>query len=194
MRKKLGLEGKIVVTHIGTLYETKGIDVLIDAVKRIGRDDVKLVLFEFGKETEKYKRMSGPETVWVKKRTGEKSLDYTLMADIYAIPTRDTPYTRSQTPAKVFEAMAMGRAIVASRLSDIPTILENGKAGILTKPDDVESLRKGILKLVDDKKLRQRLGARAKKVYNQRYHYRKQGKKLLEVYDRLQNNLNTFRP
>lgn len=190
LRKKLGLEGKIVVTHIGTLYETKGIDVLINAVKKIGREDVKLMLFEFGKETEKYKKMSGPETIWVKKRTGEKSLDYTLMADIYAIPTKETPYTKAQTPAKIFEAMAMGRAIVASRLGDIPKILENGKAGILAKPGDVESLKRAILKLAGNKRLRKKIGERAKRAYMKHYHYKKQGEKLLRLYDGLENDLN----
>lgn len=191
LRKKLGLEGKIVVTHVGTLYESKGIDLLIKAVKKMERDDVKLVLFEFGKETEKLKKISGPETIWVKKRTGEKSLDYTLMADIYAIPTRDTPYTRAQTPAKIFEAMAMGRAIVASRLSDVPEILENGRAGLLTRAGDVESLKRAILKLAENRKLRNRLGARARRIYNERYHYKKQGKKLLKLYDKIEDNINT---
>jgi glycosyltransferase involved in cell wall biosynthesis len=190
LRKKLGLQGKIVITHIGTLYPTKGIDLLINAVKRINRSDVKLMLFEFGKETEKYKRMTGDETLWVKKRTGEKSLDYTLMADIYVIPTRDTPYTRAQTPAKIFEAMSMGRAIVASKISDMPKMLENGRAGLLAKPDDVESLSKEILRLVNDKKLRLRLGKRAKQAYIRKYHYKIQEKKLLELYERLENSLN----
>jgi glycosyltransferase involved in cell wall biosynthesis len=193
LRKKLKLNGKIVITHIGTLYETKGIDVLINAVKKIGRDDVKLMLFEFGKETEKYKRMSGPETIWVQKKTGEKSLDYTLMADIYAIPTKDTPYTRAQTPAKIFEAMAMGRAIVASRLSDIPKILENGRIGLLAKPGDVDSLKNAILKLVKNKKLRLKLGKRAKEVYRKKYHFKKEGQKLLGLYQKIENSLNTSR-
>lgn len=193
LRKKLGLEGKIVVTHIGTLYETKGIDVLINAVKKINRDDVKLVLFEFGKETERYKKMSGPETIWIKKRTGKKSLDYTLMADIYAIPTKDTPYTRAQTPLKIFEAMAMGRAIVASKIADIPKFLDGGRAGILTKPNDVDSLKSAILKLADNKKLRARMGRNAKKLYEKKYHYRKQAEKLLELYDKLENSLNISR-
>lgn len=190
LRKKLGLEGKTVVTHVGTLYETKGIDILIRAVQAAKSDDIKLVLFEFGKETEKYKRMSGPETVWVKKKTGEKSLDYTLMCDIYAIPTRDTAYTRVQTPAKIFEAMAMGRAIVASSLGDIPAILENGKSGLLVRPGDEVALRNAILKLAENKKLRERIGKRARKNYARKYHYKKQAKKLVELYDRLENSLN----
>jgi len=193
LRKKLGLQGKIVVTQVGTLYKTKGIDLLIEAVKRTGRDDIKLVLFEFGKETEIYKKMSGSETIWVKKKTGEKSLDYTTMSDIYAIPTRDTRYTRVQTPAKIFEAMSMGRAIVASNISEIPKILDYGKAGILTKPDDVESLKNAILKLADDKSLRERLGSRARKVYNERYHYKKQGEILLDVYENLEKKIRRSR-
>ncbi|MBI4894343.1 MAG: glycosyltransferase family 4 protein [Candidatus Aenigmarchaeota archaeon] len=189
LRKRLGLQGKIVVTYIGTLYKTKGIDVLIEAVKRTGRDDIRLVLFEFGKETETYKKMSGPETIWVKKRTGEKSLDYTMMSDIYAIPTRDTRYTRVQTPAKIFEAMSMGRAIVASDISEIPKILDYGRAGVLTKPGDVESLKDAILRLAGDRKTRLKLGARAKRIYKERCHYRKQGEKLLKVYRDLERKI-----
>lgn len=194
LRKMLGLQGKIVVTYIGTLYKTKGVDVLIEAVKRTGRDDIKLVLFEFGKETETYKRMSGPETVWVKKKTGEKSLDYTMMSDIYAIPTKDTRYTRVQTPAKIFEAMSMGRAIVASDISEIPKILDYGRAGVLTKPGDAESLKDAILRLAADKKMRLRLGARAKRIYNKRCHYRKQGEKLLRVYESLERKMGRAKP
>lgn len=190
LRAKLGLEDKIVVTHVGTLFETKGIDVLIKAVQATGREDIKLVLFELGAETAKYKAMSGPETIWLKKRTGEKSLDYTLMADIYAIPTRDTLYTRAQTPAKIFEAMAMGRAIVASELGDISTILQNGEAGLLVRPNDVESLKYALMRLADDRALRERLGKNAKRVYDETYHHEKQAEKLIDLYDELEKRMN----
>ena len=189
LRKKLGLQGKIVVTYIGTLYKTKGIDVLIEAVKKTRRDDIKLVLFEFGKETEAYKKISGPETIWVKKKTGEKSLDYTMMSDIYVIPTKDTRYTRVQTPMKIFEAMSMGRAIIASDIADIPQFLDHGRAGVLTRPNDVESLKNAILRLADDKKLRAKLGSRARKLYRERYHYKKEGEKLLKIYDELEKRM-----
>ncbi len=193
LRRKLGLRGKIVITHIGTLYETKGIDILIKAVQRMNRDDVKLMLFEFGKETEKYKAMSGPETIWVKKRTGEKSLDYTLMADIYAIPTRRTRYTEVQTPVKIWESMSMGIPTVATNLGDIPEILENGNAGLVIKPDSVDSLKSALEKLVADKKLRARLGKRGRDVYVKKYHYRIQEKKILDLFDKVGKSLNNRR-
>ena len=55
---------------------------------------------------------------------------YLEAADVVAVPQRDTPDTRGQVPAKLFDAMALGRPIVSTRVSMIPEILEGcGAAG-----------------------------------------------------------------
>lgn len=43
-------------------------------------------------------------------------------------------------PTVVYEAMAMGRPVVASRLSGIPEVIEHGHTGWLVEPDDVPAL------------------------------------------------------
>lgn len=185
VRKKLGLENKIIVTHIGTLFEHKGIDILIKAVQKLGRDDIKLVLFESGANIEKYKSMSGDETVWVKQIDFKDVPEYTAACDIYAIPTRDTPYARAETPRKIFDAMVMGKAVIASKMSDVSVFLDNGKCGILVKPGDVEALSSAIGKLADNKKLRKSLGAKARKFYMKKFSYSQLEKKILGIYSGL---------
>ncbi len=66
------------------------------------------------------------------------------------------------SPTKLFEYMAMGRAIVSSDLDQIGEILIDGESALLTKPGDVASLTAALDRLLDDAPLRARLGARAR--------------------------------
>ena len=57
------------------------------------------------------------------------------------------------------EAMASGKPVIASSVPSLRDVV--GDAGILVPPDDPRALAKEILKLIDDKKKRAHLGAKA---------------------------------
>src|SRR5262249_10588075 len=63
-------------------------------------------------------------------------------------------------PLSVLEGMASGAAIIASRVGDIPWMIEG--AGILHEPGDVEVLSRAIERLADDPVERGRLGRRGR--------------------------------
>jgi glycosyltransferase involved in cell wall biosynthesis len=65
-------------------------------------------------------------------------------------------------PTVAMEAMAMGRAIVASHIGGLPDIVSDGETGILIPPGDCRALREAIQRLLDDPGLRERLGAMAR--------------------------------
>lgn len=182
--KKYNLENKKVIIHAGTFYEHKGIDILIRAVQKLNRKDVKLLLIGNG-NIEKYKKIAGPETIFVGKVSIEEIPKYISCADIYVIPTKNTEYARAEIPAKIFEPMIMGKAIIASRISDISEILDNEKCGLLTKPDDIDSLKEKLEFLLDNPKIREELGKKAKKRYLEKYSYREIEKKVNKIYSKL---------
>ena len=64
-------------------------------------------------------------------------------------------------PISLLEAAAAGRAIVATRLGDIPTVFEHRSSALLVRPGDTDELAAAILELARDARLRHRLGARA---------------------------------
>jgi glycosyltransferase involved in cell wall biosynthesis len=183
-RKKLGVEGKVVIMHAGTFYDIKGLDILIEAVQSMGRDDVRLVLVGDGPERARLQALAGPETVFTGKVPLQEVPDYVAACDVYAIPTRKTPYTEAEIPGKIFEPMAMGRAIAASRVSDIPVILDEGRAGTLVEPDSAEALKKALERLVTDKAQREKLGKAARQRYLDYYSYAVVSKKIDEVFSR----------
>jgi glycosyltransferase involved in cell wall biosynthesis len=81
-------------------------------------------------------------------------------ADVVAIPQLDSEAASHQMPMKVYDAMAMGRPIVASAVSDLPATLDG--CARLVPPGDVERLSQAILALLSDPKEAQRLGERAR--------------------------------
>jgi glycosyltransferase involved in cell wall biosynthesis len=58
------------------------------------------------------------------------------------------------SPLKMFEYMAMGKPIVASRLGQIVELLQDGRAGVLVPPGDIEALVNALVQLEADTKLR----------------------------------------
>jgi glycogen(starch) synthase len=74
------------------------------------------------------------------------------------------PSHREGLPMVLLEAMAHGRAVVATPVGGIPSLVEDGITGLLVPPLDPKALREAIERLLADPELRQRLGeaARAK--------------------------------
>ena len=64
-------------------------------------------------------------------------------------------------PNVVLEAMALGKAIVATDVGAIPEMLE-AKCGLLVKPKDVQGLTTVLRSLLNDGNLRTELGNRAR--------------------------------
>jgi glycosyltransferase involved in cell wall biosynthesis len=66
------------------------------------------------------------------------------------------------SPTKLFEYMAAAKPIVASRLGQIGDVLVDGETALLVPPGSVEELERGILLLLGDAQLRERLGRAAR--------------------------------
>ncbi|MBU0530157.1 MAG: glycosyltransferase, partial [Nanoarchaeota archaeon] len=187
-RKKHKLEDKIIIAHAGTFFEHKGMDILIKAVQKINNNKIRLVLAG-NSNIEKYKRIAGDETLFTGKIPMNEAAQLTDAADIYVIPTKDTPYARAEIPAKIFEPMMMGKPIIASRISDIPKIVDNGRCGKLVKPGSVKQLADTIQYLIDNPEERKKLGNNAKKRYDSNYSYNQMEKKISDIYKIIEENV-----
>lgn len=54
------------------------------------------------------------------------------------------------TPVSVIEAMALGMPVVSTNVGGIPFLIEDGKTGILTEPDDAAAMASAIMALVNN--------------------------------------------
>jgi glycosyltransferase involved in cell wall biosynthesis len=69
---------------------------------------------------------------------------------------------REGIPVALMEAMATGLAVVASDISGIPELVDDGETGLLVPPGDPRALADAIERLHDDPALRARLGDAAR--------------------------------
>jgi len=66
-------------------------------------------------------------------------------------------------PNVVLEAMAHGKTVIATPVGGIPTVIEDGKTGLLVPVRDTAALRAAIERALGDPELRRRLGRAARK-------------------------------
>ena len=167
-RARLGVGDARVVMFLGTPRGHKGVDDLVEATA--GLDGTRLVLVGVASESAAARRWAGREHVRV---VGEIAFDdvprYLVAADVVAVPQRATTDTIGQVPAKLFDAMALGRAIVSTAVSMIPEILEG--CGVLVPPQNPIALRAALSRLLADPAGAAELGRRARQRCAERYSF-----------------------
>jgi glycosyltransferase involved in cell wall biosynthesis len=86
------------------------------------------------------------------------------------------------SPTKIFEYLAMGKAIVASRLGQIGEVLVDQETALLVEPGNVAELAAAMRKLVDSESLRMRLGANARAVAERKHTWQQNAQRVLDAY------------
>jgi glycosyltransferase involved in cell wall biosynthesis len=105
-----------------------------------------------------------------------RSLDVVVHAS-----TRPEPFGRV-----IAEAMACGRAVVASLAGGVPEVIRSGIDALGFEPNDVTGLARAIVRLAGDPQLRQALGAQAHAAAS-RFSPLSTGRPLFELYQNLAN-------
>jgi glycosyltransferase involved in cell wall biosynthesis len=184
-RAALGLGAERVVMFLGTPRGHKGVDDLVEAVGAVG-PGTRLVVVGADTRGETARRWAARPWVTV---AGEIPFDdvprYLVAADVVAVPQRATTDTVGQVPAKLFDAMALGRPIVSTSVSMIPEILEG--CGIVVEPGDVSALAGAIKHLLDNADEAATLGRRARERCEARYSFRVARSILFPLLDQLKS-------
>ena len=87
---------------------------------------------------------------------------YLAAADAAINPYRDTLINRAKCAGKVVAAMAMGKAVVTSRLGESLAYIEDGRSGLLTRPGDSGDLAQALLAVLSDRAWAADLGRNAR--------------------------------
>jgi len=84
-------------------------------------------------------------------------------------------------PVSLMEAMASGLAVVATRVTGIPELVEDGVSGLLVPPQDSKALAEAIYKLLRDKELREKMGKAARQKVVEEFDNRKTAKLMAQL-------------
>lgn len=86
------------------------------------------------------------------------------------------------SPTKLFEYMAMGKGIVASRLGQIGDVLSDEETALLTEPGNARELRDVMVRLARSRELRERLGKAARVVAMENHTWAHNAARVLQTY------------
>ncbi len=147
------------ILGIGRHVPQKGFDVLLQAFARAGQTSHDLLLAGDGPERPALERLAdalglGDQVRFVGRADRPTAVSLFAGCSFFVLPSRQEPQGIVN-----LEAMAAGKAVLASRVGGVPEIVQDGETGLLVPPEDACALAQAIDRLTDDNPLRQRLGA-----------------------------------
>ncbi|MCR4787645.1 MAG: glycosyltransferase family 4 protein [Lachnospiraceae bacterium] len=173
--------GQKKILFLGRLCEQKGVGELIDAACEIKKDHPDLTLYLAGiweDEGLKSKAEDNPDLIKIEGWLDEEEKRKLIRdCDIFALPS----YFEGQS-VSILEAMDGGMCVVASDIGGIPMMVMDNETGILVKPKDKDSLKEGLLKVIDDTELEKRLAENGEKLVREEFDINGSVERLTEIY------------
>lgn len=188
-RRSLGLDpARPLAVYTGHLFPWKGADVLVEAAARSRAFDAVLVGGRPADRARVAARIAalGARNVRLLEPVEPLAVPpYLAAADVLVLPNSATERisARYTSPLKLFEYLAVGRAIVASDLPSLREVLEDGGNAVLVQPDDAAALAAGVERCLRDRELAARIAARAA-ADAQRYTWDARAESILEFVRR----------
>lgn len=156
---------------VGRLHESKGHDILLEAVKRLVAAGHEITLEIIGEgpqraELESRSRESGlsDRVRFLGSLSEQQIIERMREADLFVLASHAEPLG-----VVYMEAMSMQVATIGTAAGGVGEIITTGVDGILVPPRDAEALADAIGNLIKDKLLRRRLAAAGRRTIIERF-------------------------
>ena len=163
----LELQGKTVIGYVGSVLDYEGLRLLVEAAEilRSRRSDFAVLIVGDGAELESFQELVREreleDVVRFTGRVPHADVErYYSLVDIAPFPRLPLPVCEMVSPLKPFEALAMGKAVVASDVAALAEIIQPGVNGLLHRKGDTADLTRQLERLLDDPGLRAELADR----------------------------------
>ena len=171
--KRITKKDVIKIGFIKHLHPQYGPDVLLVAFKKVVNkySNVKLIIIGKGYLENKLKNMAVNLKIEDKVKflgyyPHDKIKDVYLDIDIFAMPSKSESFG-----VAAIEAQSMEIPVVASRIGGIPEAVQDGITGILVKPGDSDKLADGLLRLIENDKMRFKMGLNGREFVKKNYEW-----------------------
>lgn len=175
----------ITIGIVKAMEDVYGVDILIDAFTNLYNDNnnLRLLLVGDGSKLKHYK-------LWVDGIGLEKAIRFTGRKEVEELPLYFSVMDICVFPSRmesfgvaILEASACGKPVIGSNIGGIPEVIKDEETGILLKSNGVLALEDAILRLINNKELRIKMGEAGRKFVIENYAFRANVDKMVDTYN-----------
>jgi glycosyltransferase involved in cell wall biosynthesis len=163
LRTTLQLEGKFVVSYVGTHGMAHGLETVLEAAALLpGNVPVVFLLVGDGAERARLRAMCEERAltnvIMLEQQPRERMPEIWALSDASLVLLRKLPLFETVIPSKIFESMAMQKPIVLGVVGEARDIVEEARAGLTFEPENAAELVAAVMRLAADRELAATLG------------------------------------
>ncbi len=191
VRRRLGLEGKFVVSYFGAHGRANRVGQLLDVAERIkdSHPDIRIMLVGAGMEkpilVEDAKRRGLDNVIFVDAVPKEQVADYINASDVCTAVLMKNDTFKTVYPNKVFDYMACKRPIIIAIDGVARKLVADAGAGLFAEPECTESIVSAILKIKDAPEWAEKMAEAGFQYVGSRYNRRNLADRYLAVLETL---------
>jgi glycosyltransferase involved in cell wall biosynthesis len=191
LRNQLGLEGKFVVSYIGTIGMAHGLDTVISAAAQLQDTNPRISFLIVGEGAEKDRitalaRNRGLTNLqFVPQQPREQIPSYIGASDACLVLLKNTELFKTVIPTKMLEFMACARPVILGVGGQARSILQEAHAGIAIEPENSAALVNAMRQLERGRETSRDLGRNGREYILRKYSRRHTAEKYIEVLEEL---------
>ena len=188
LAQKLNLRGRIPILYAGTHEKYQGLDMVLSCVERVVEKYPNAIFIFVGVKA--YELQD-----WVRKAAAMNLENHTLFLDVvspeesmvylaYASILISPRLNGTTVPLKIYSYLHAGKPIVATNINAHTQVL-NSDTAMLVEPNK-DAFAEGILELLADRQLAERLGKNAHRLAQEKFNYQNYMLKVNQIYSTLE--------
>ena len=173
----------LLVGLVGRLSWEKGVDIFVRAAARVLADspETNFIVVGEGPDLDQLERLI--DELKIRSRVSMLGRRDDMPSVYASLDVMVSASRQEGLPMAILEGMASGVPLVATSVGEVPTVVRDGRTGIVVKPEDVAALAAAIASLLPDPARRARLGAAARQLIEEEYSAQRMTADYLRIYE-----------
>src|ERR1700688_301906 len=190
-RRELGLEGKFVVSYIGTMGMAHGLETIVAAALQLRDANPRIVFLMLGEGAEKRRilelaRERGLHNIrFVDQQPREKIPSYICASDACLVLLKKTDLFKTVIPTKMLEFMSCARPVILGVDGQARAILEEARGGLAIEPGNSEALVKAVRYFAANRDLAIQMGRNGREHIVRKFSRRHSAEKYVRILEQM---------
>ena len=190
-RRKLGAEGKFVVSYIGTMGMAHGLETIIAAAERLRDSNPEVLFMMLGEGAEKERivalaRERGLDNIrFLDQQPRETIPSFICASDVCLVLLKKTDLFKTVIPTKMLEFMSCGRPVILGVDGEARAIVEEARSGLVIEPENSEALANALRYFAANREIAHEMGENGREHILRKFSRRHTAEKYVGMLERL---------